>query len=327
MKTIGLEEHYATPTFWEGPGRSLKVLYAQAVHSMPNWANIVENLTDLSEKRISAMDSAGLEMAVLSLTTPGVQQLAVADAIILTREANDYVAAACKLFPERFAAFATLPTATPEVAAEELETRVKRDGFKGGIINGHTVNRYLDDKFFWPILERAESLNVPLYIHPTTPPKPVIESYYSGFSPEVTYGLSVFAFGWHIETAIHVVRLILGGVFDRFPNLQIIIGHLGEGLPFFLSRLEESMPRTLTKLNRSFGDYLRENIYYTFSGYTYIPNFLDLFFQVGASQIMFSTDYPFLPMEKSLRFLDTLPVSPTEKHLIAHGNAERLLKM
>jgi hypothetical protein len=289
-------------------------------------ANIVENLTDVGEGRIAAMDAAGISVQVLSLTAPGVEQLGEQEAVDIAREANDYLASAVQQNPERFAGFATLPTVVPDTAADELEARVK-DGFKGGVVNGHSSGRYLDDKFFWPILERAESLNVPIYIHPTAPPQPVIDAYYAGFSPEVTYSLSTNGWGWHIETAVHVLRLIFSGVFDQFPNLQVIIGHLGEALPFMLPRLDRNMPVEMTKLNRSVADYLRENIYYTFSGFTFTPTFLDLFLQVGAERIIFSTDYPYAPMEVGRMFLDNLPVSPADKHRIAHGNAERLLKM
>jgi hypothetical protein len=327
LPAVGLEEHYASPTFWEGPGRSMKEMYTKAASLIPSYANIVGNLTDLGEKRIAAMDAAGIEMQVLSLTAPGVQQLNETDAVNLTREANDYAANAVKRYPKRLAAFATLPTVAPDIAANELEKRVQADGFIGGIINGHSSGRYLDDKFFWPILERAEFLRVPLYIHPTIPPKPVIDAYYSGFLPQVTNNFSAAAWGWHIETAVHVLRLILGGVFDQFPNLQVIIGHLGEALPFMMPRLDDTMPVEGTKLNRSVGSYLRENLYYTFSGFTYIPPFLDLFLQVGSDRIIFSTDYPFSPMDKSRTFLDNLPVSIADKHRMAHSNAERLLKI
>ncbi len=325
MRTIGLEEHYASPSFWDGPGNLIRAQYTKMGSMLRR--TIIDDLTDLSEKRISAMDSAGLDMAVLSLLSPGVQQLDPSHAVALANNANDYVAEAVKKFPNRFAAFATLPTVLPESAAEELEFRVKRDGFKGGVINGRTGDRYMDDKIFWPIFEKAESLNVPIYLHPVRPPQKVIDAYYSGFSNEVTNLLSDFAIGWHLETLIHIVRLILGGVFDRFPKLQIITGHLGEGLPFFLSRLDEALPVRVSKIERPIGSYLRENIYYTFSGYTYLPNFLDLYLQVGASRILFSTDYPLLPMERSIAFLNSLPISPAEKQLIAHENAERLLKI
>ena len=175
------------------------------------------------------------------------------------------------------------------------------------------------------ILERAEALKVPLYIHPTPPPEPVIEAYYAGFSPEVTDGLSRAAWGWHIETAVHVLRLILSGAFDQFLDLQIVIGHMGEALPFMMPRIDKVLSPNVTKLNHPVADYLRENIYYTFSGFNFIQTFLNLYLQVGADRIMFSADYPYSPMDQARNFLDRLPVSPVDKHKIAHGNAECLL--
>ena len=226
----------------------------------------------------------------------------------------------------RFVAFATLPTAAPDTAADELERAVHEYGFRGAVINGHVGGRYLDDEFFWPILERAEALHVPLYLHPTPPPQPVIATSYSGnFAPGVTTGLSSAAWGWHIETAIHVLRFILGGAFDRYPGLRIIIGHLGETLPFMLQRLDRGLPPQMTMLDRPIGAYLRENVYYTFSGFNYTAPFLTLLLEVGVDQILFSADYPYSSMMEARSFLDSLPVSPADKERIAHGNAERLL--
>ena len=200
-------------------------------------------------------------------------------------------------------------------------------GFKGALINGHSRGRYLDDPFFWPILERAEALRVPLYIHPTPPPQPVIQASYTGnFSPQVTVGLAAAGWGWHIETAVHVLRLILSGAFDRYPGLQIIIGHLGEGLPFMLPRLDQAMP-VVTKLQRPIGTYLRQNVHYTFSGFNYTAAFLDLLLQVGVERIMFSADYPYHRWLQARAFLEQLPVSPADRERIAHGNAERLLRL
>lgn len=325
MRTITLEEHYASPTFLEGPGRELKEMATRSENL--RFTRIIEDLSDLGDKRITEMDAAGIDVQILSLTDPSVQQLDATEAIELAREANDYLADAVQLYPERFAGFATLPTSAPDTAADELERMVKDHGFKGGFIDGHSRGRYLDDNFFWPILERAEALKVPIYIHPTPPPQPVIDTYYSGFSPEVTYALSTNGWGWHIETAVHVLRLIFGGVFDQFPNLQIVIGHLGEALPFMLPRLDRNMPINMTKLHRPVAAYLRENIYYTFSGFNFIPSFLNLFLQVGADRIMFSADYPYSSMAQAHAFLDQLPVSPADKHRIAHGNAERLMQL
>jgi hypothetical protein len=200
---------------------------------------------------------------------------------------------------------------------------VREHGFKGALINGHSRGRYLDDKFFWPILERAEALNVPIYLHPTQPPRPVIEASYGGFSPIVTELLAGAGWGWHIETAIHVLRLILGGAFDRYPKLQIVIGHMGEALPFMLQRLDV-MPMAMTKLSRPISAYLRENVHYTFSGFNFTPTFLDLMLQVGVERIMFSADHPYASMAEARGFLDRLPVSSADRLRIAHGNAERL---
>ncbi len=325
MRTITLEEHYATPAFLDGPGRKLNEQVKMAEHF--GYGKIIEELSDLGDKRIAEMDSAGIDVQVLSLTAPSVQQLDATEAVELAREANDYLVEAMQRYPKRFAGFATLPTADPNIAAEELERMVNEHGFKGGNINGHTRGRYLDDKFFWPILERAEALKVPLYIHPTLPPEPVIEAYYAGFSPEVTSGLSRAAWGWHIETAVHILRLIVSGAFDQFPGLQIVIGHMGEALPFMMPRIDKVLSPNVTKLNHPVADYLRDNIYYTFSGFNFTPTFLNLYLQVGADRIMFSADYPYSPMAQARNFLDQLPVSPVDKNKIAHGNAELLLRL
>jgi predicted TIM-barrel fold metal-dependent hydrolase len=229
--------------------------------------------------------------------------------------------------PARFQALAALPTATPDKAADELERRVRQQGFKGALINGHTRERYLDDKFFWPILERAEVLGVPIYLHPTLPPRAVIAAQYSGFSPIVDSILINGGWGWHIETAIHVIRMMLGGVFDRYPQLQIVIGHLGEGLPFMLPRLDRNLPPGVTKLKRSLGDYLRQNVHYTFGGFNFPATFLNLLLEVGAERIMFSVDYPYGSMAQARAFLEQLPVSAADRERIAHGNAEKLFKL
>jgi len=176
IRTITLEEHYATPAFMDGPGRQIAA-QAQAAHAHPQvaagYAQLIAQLGDLDDRRIADMDAAGIDMQVLSLTSPGVEQLDATDAVALARDANDRVAEAVRRHPGRLAGFAALPTAAPEIAADELERTVRDHGFKGALINGHSQGRYLDDAFFWPILERAEALKVPLYLHPTPPPQPV----------------------------------------------------------------------------------------------------------------------------------------------------------
>ena len=329
MRRIGLEEHYATRGFMEGPGRQLTER-AEAARAHPRvaagYAKLIEELCDVGEGRVLAMDEAGVGVQVLSLTSPGVEQLGAAEAVALAREVNDVLAEAVRRHPGRLAGFAALPTLKPQDAADELERVVGGHGFVGALINGHSRGRYLDDKQFWPILERAEALGVPIYLHPTPPPRTVIEASYAGdFAPGVAEGLATAAWGWHLETATHALRLILSGAFDRYPGLQVVIGHLGEGLPFFLPRLEVALPEEVTRLDRRVGDYLRENFHYTFGGFNWVPAFLDLLLQVGAGRIMFSTDYPYASMGEACRFLDELPISPSDREQIAHGNAERLL--
>lgn len=320
MRTITLEEHFAGPGFLDGPGRGLK---EQALKFGGPAATLLEQLCDLGDKRIAEMDAANIEMQILSLTSPGAEQLEAADAVSLARETNDYLADAVRSHPTRFGGFATLPTAGPNAAAAELERTIRDYGFKGALINGHIQGRYLDDQFFWPIFERAEALHVPIYLHPTQPPKPVIEAWYGGFAPIVTEMLAGAGWGWHIETAVHMIRIILGGTFDRYPRLQLVVGHMGETLPFMLQRLDV-MPMAMTKLNRPISSYLRENLHYTFSGFNFTPTFLDLLLQVGVDRIMFSADYPYAAMAQARAFLDQLPVSTADRERIAHGNAERL---
>ena len=323
MRTITLEEHFASPGFLDGPGRELK---ERALKFGGAAEKLFEQLCDVGEKRIAEMDAARIDMQVLSLTSPGTEQVEPAEAVALAHEANDFLAGSIEKNPSRLAGFAALPIATPDRAAEELERMVRNHGFKGAIINGHHRGRYLDDKFFWPILECAEALNVPIYLHPTLPPKPVIEASYGGFSPIVTELLAGPGWGWHIETAVHVIRLVLGGVFDQYANLQIVIGHMGETLPFMLQRLDV-IPMAFTKLNRPISNYLRENVHFTFSGFNFTPTFLDLMLQVGVDRIMFSADHPYQSMAQARAFLDQLPVSGADKARIAHRNAEILLRI
>jgi predicted TIM-barrel fold metal-dependent hydrolase len=321
MRTITVEEHFTSPGFLAGPGKEF-ITHLRA--RGPRGVKMGEQLADVGEARIAEMDAAGIDMQVLSLNSPGVEQAEAAEQLAVSTESNDFLAAAVKKYPTRFAAFAQLPVAVPDKAAEELERRVKQ-GFKGTLINGHTRGRYLDDKFFSPIFERAQALNVPVYLHPTVPPKAVIEASYGGFSPAVTGMLIGGGWGWHIETAIHLIRMILGGVFDRYPKLQVVIGHLGEGIPFMLPRMNKNLPKEITKLERPIAAYLRENVHYTFGGFNFPATFLDLLLEVGVGRIMFSVDHPYGSMAEARAFLQQLPVSEADRERIAHGNAEKLL--
>ncbi|WP_156690288.1 amidohydrolase family protein [Mycobacterium sp. Marseille-P9652] len=315
MRTIALEEHYVTTEFLNGPGRWLR--------SRPG---IVEPISDLGEGRIAAMDEAGIDLAVLSLAAPGVEQLDGPDAVRLARAANDELATAIDRFPDRLAGFATLPMSAPDLAAEELERAVRHLGFPGAVINGHSRGRYLDDPSFEPVLARAAALDVPIYLHPTIPPAGVIESSYAGFADPVTFALATVGWGWHINTGTHVLRMILGGVFDRHPSLQVIIGHMGEATSFMLPRFDATLTPELTGLRGPVSSYLRENFTYTFANFNDEATYANLVAQVGAGRVAFSADYPFGSMRAARRFLDNLPLSRDDRAAISHRNAERLLR-
>jgi predicted TIM-barrel fold metal-dependent hydrolase len=288
---------------------------------------VVDRLLEVGDARIAEMDAAGIDMQVLSLNSPGVEQMEPDDAVPFARDANGFLADAIGRHPNRLAGFASLPIQAPEQAAKELERCVRQLGFKGANINGHSRGRYLDHAMFEPVLACAEALDVPIYLHPTIPPKPVVDALYSGFSPAVSNVFAAGGWGWHIETAVHVLRMVLGGVFDRHPKLQVAIGHMGEALPFMLPRANKNLSPQLTKLQRPVGDYLRQNLHYTFGGFNFAPTFLNLLLEVGVERIMFSVDYPYVPMQEARSFLQHLPVSDADRERIARGNAEALLRL
>jgi predicted TIM-barrel fold metal-dependent hydrolase len=311
---IAVEEHFSTPSYIEKYGKERS----------PERRNY-ERTIDIGEGRIREMDEAGVDIEVLSLSTPGVEQFDGETAAAVSRETNEILADAVKRHPDRFSAFAVIPTPNPGAAAKELEYAVNTLGFKGTSINGHIGGKYLDNAIFSPILEAAEHLGVPIYIHPTIPPQGVVNAYYTGnFSSDVEGLLSGGGFGWHIETAVHVLRLILSGAFDRFPKLQVAIGHLGEGLPFFFQRLSRTVGNRGIKLERPIDEYLRENLWYTFGGFNFLPSFVSLYMQVGAERILFSADSPFGNLKEAAEFVASLPISETDKHKITWENAKNL---
>jgi uncharacterized protein len=314
MRIIALEEHYATAGFLRGPGGWLA-----------SRAGVIEPICDLGAGRIAAMDDAGIDLAVLSLAAPGVEQLDGPKAVPLAHECNDELAEAVERYPDRLAGFATVPISSPDAAADELERAVRKLGFLGAVINGHSQGRYLDNPDFEPVLDRAAALNVPIYLHPTIPPAAVIASSYAGFSAEVTFALATVGWGWHINTATHLLRLILGGVFDRYPELQIIIGHMGEATSFMLPRFDATLKPELTGLQHPVSTYLRQNVHYTFANFNDAATYANLVAQVGVGRLAFSADYPFGSMRAARAFLDKLPLSDEDRASISHRNAEKLL--
>jgi predicted TIM-barrel fold metal-dependent hydrolase len=320
MRVITLEEHFWTDALTEA-NRSAP----SSALSVPRLGPLADDLRDLGPRRLADMDAAGIDVQVLSVAPPGTQDLDPDTAVRLSRQANDRLAGAVGEHPDRFAGFATLPTPDPEAAAAELERTVTGYGFKGALINGHTGGRFLDDEKFWPIFERAEALGVPVYLHPTYPTAQLMELYYQGFDDRVSATLATGGWGWHAETGLHVLRIILAGVFDRFPGLQMIIGHMGENLPFSLARADERLSPVATGLKRRVADYFRDHFYVTTSGYFTDAPLLCTLMVLGADRILFSVDYPFADNGQGRAFLDAAPISEADREKIAHGNAERLL--
>ena len=318
MRVISLEDHFWTPEIAEAIG---------ALRNPDTDAGgpLAANLADLGERRLAAMNAAGIDLQVISHTTPGVQHLDAEIAIPLAREANDALARAVAEHPDRFAGFATLPTSAPDAAADELERAVTELGFKGAMVNGHTNGRFLDDRAFDVLHERAVRLGVPLYLHPAEPVPAVRDAYYQGFAPAVSWFLSAAAFGWHAETGLHVLRMVLGGVFDRHPELTLVIGHMGEMLPFMLQRVDDNLPPRVTGLERLPSEYVLANVHITTSGLFSVPPLMCALMVFGIERVMFSIDWPYAPNEDGRRLLETAPLSPADLARLAHGNAERLL--
>jgi predicted TIM-barrel fold metal-dependent hydrolase len=217
--------------------------------------------------------------------------------------------------------------ADPDAAAVELEHAVKQLGFKGALINGTIQGRFLDDPFFAPLLAHAEALDVPLYLHPAPPPEAVQKAYFSGLEPGLSRILAIAGWGWHAEQGLHTLRLIATGVFDRFPKLRIVIGHMGEMIPFFLARIDAAVTPFAKGLQRSVADYFHSNVHITTSGIFTAPPLHLALEVVGADRIMFSVDYPYSSNEQGRAFLEKLSLSPADFEKITHGNAERLLKI
>ncbi len=229
--------------------------------------------------------------------------------------------------PDRFAAFATLALQEPEKAALEFERCVRQLGFKGALVNGTSNGMFLDHPRFTPFFETAQALDVPVYLHPAPPPDEVKKAYYGGLPGNLEFILSTAGWGWHVETGMHCLRLIVSGLFDRFPKLKIIIGHMGGALPYYIVRADAFLTQSTTHLKRRVSEYFHEHFYITTSGCFSLPPFLCAFQVVGADRILFSVDYPYDSNTLGRAFLDALPVSAEDGAKISHGNAERLLKL
>lgn len=319
MKTqvIALEEHY-----WD---KELAGHFAERGPEMKVPA-LHERLHDLGALRLREMDEAGVDVQVLSHGAPSLQRLDADLAVPLARKVNDRLKEAINAHPGRFEGFAALPTADPKAAADELERTVTKLGFKGAMLHGLTrENQFLDLPPFWPIYERAQALDVPIYMHPAVPHRAVIDAYYRDYLEQFP-GLMTAAWGFTVETATQGIRLVLSGVFDRYPGLKIVLGHLGESLPFSAWRIDMALQR---QGNRStpFRDTFRNHFWITTSGNFSTPALLCCMLEMGVDRILFSIDYPFVPNPPGLKWMDGLPVSPEDRAKILNGNARRLLRL
>jgi predicted TIM-barrel fold metal-dependent hydrolase len=321
MRIIALEEHFILP---------------REEQSLPPGAHrgndrekllgfdVVAALLDLGAGRIAAMDAAGIDMQVLSHNQPGCQALDADEAVPVAREVNDLLFAAVQKHPARFAGLAALPTADPAAAARELERAVTQLGFKGAMINGHTRGSFLDDRKYWGIFECAQALGVPVYLHPSKPHPAVMQAYFQGYEE-----LALAPWGFGIDTGAHFLRLVLAGVLDAFPRLTFILGHLGEGLPFMLHRIEDQTKLAAGRrgLKRTLSQYLTENLVVTCSGNFSGPALLCTIMALGIDNVLFSVDWPYESNSGAVEFLRRQPLGPQDMAKVAHRNAERVLRL
>ncbi len=327
MKIITIEEHLAGAPINDALAKYLKddAPYTPMAHrkGRPYEAD-PELFADLDKKRIEDMDKNGIDIQILSSPSKS-QLLPSKEAPGIVRETNDYIADVVKKHPDRYGAFALLPWSNPNEASKEVG-RVKQLGFQGILLAGRASknDEFLDSKQFLPVLEACEALDMPVYVHPGAPLKSVQQSYYGGLGDELSARLSLHGWGWHNEAGIQVLRVILAGHFERFPKLQLIAGHWGEMLPFFLSRLDQSLPQTVTKLSRSITETFRENVYVTPSGIFDYPQLKFCVEVLGADRIIHAVDCPFISNEGARPFIDNAPISDEDKEKIAYKNAEML---
>jgi predicted TIM-barrel fold metal-dependent hydrolase len=312
---VAVEEHY-----WD-PNIAAEFQGGDASRA----PTILERLYDLGELRIGEMDAAGIDMQVLSHGAPAAQRLAPERAAELTRRANDFLHAAIARYPTRFAGFAALPTPDPAAAADELERAVVKLGLKGAMVHGLTHGVFLDDARFWPIFERAQALDVPIYLHPAVPHEAVTQAYYQDYMADFPMVIRA-AWGYTVEAATQAIRLVLSGVFERYPRLKIILGHMGETLPYLLWRIDQALSRPGHKA-MSFRQAFCEHFYITTSGNFSNTALLCASMEIGIDRILFAVDWPFVPNAPAIEWLRSLPLCAEDRAKLLSGNANRLLRL
>ncbi len=328
MRVIALEEHFSVPDLVARidpqaiSQRGFRKRNAPAAGPNP-----LELLPDMGDKRLQYMDEAGIDMQVLSNSGPGPDLVAGADGIAIAREMNDYLAAAVERQPSRFAGLAVLPMQSPEAVAAELERAVTQLNFCGALINGTTEGRFLDHPPYDDLLATAVKLDVPIYVHPHLAPEAVRQAYYSDLPTGTDRILETVAWGWHSETALHVLRLAMAGVLDKYPTLKLIVGHMGEMLPVMLARIDQVAKLDVAHLERPVSEAIIDQTWITTSGVFTVPPFLAALQTFGIDRMMFSVDYPYAPNMGGRKLLDRISLSPDDMTKLTHGNAEKLLKL
>ena len=313
------------PASWDPGFRSLWGFF---LGPTPRASALTERIQDLGARRLADMDGSGIAKQLVFLTSPGVQVFDPATASALARETNDQLSEAVRRHPDRFAGLASIAPHDPANAVKEMERGVRKLGLKGAVVNSHTQGRYLDEPEFWPIFEAAQALDVPIYIHPNTPPPAMIE-------PFLPRGLDGAIYGFAVETGLHLLRIVVGGIFDRFPKLKIAVGHLGEGLPFWLFRLD-FMHRSMVVSKRYPGaqplakkpsDYLKENVWVTTSGMQWAPAIQFTQQVLGFDRVLYAMDYPYQFVPEEVKVTDEMPITEAQRKLLYQTNAERLFKL
>jgi hypothetical protein len=328
MRVVALEEHFTVPSLVGRIDRDAISRRGFRPRNLPKTGpNPLELMPEIGERRLQSMDEAGISVQVLSNTGPGPDLVPGPAGIAIAREMNDHLAAAVARHPKRFAGFAVLPMQSPDAVAAELSRAVKELGFAGALINGTTEGRFLDHPGYDALLAAAVELDVPIYVHPHLAPEAVRRAYYSDLPAGASRVLEAAGWGWHSETAIQILRLVLSGALDRHRRLKLIIGHMGEMLPMMMARADEVFSLDIEHLARPISRTILDQVWLTTSGIFTEPPFLAALLTFGIDRIMFSVDYPYAPNAKGRAFLDRLTLTPADMAKLCHGNADALLKL
>jgi uncharacterized protein len=328
MRVVALEEHFSAPSLSQRIAKDIIARRGFRPRKLsPGAPNPMELLPEIAEVRLKSMDDAGVTVQVLSNAGPGPDLLPGADGIALAREVNDHLAAAIARHPTRFAGFAALPLQSPDATPAELKRAVKELGFLGAMVNGTTEGRFLDHPSYDGLLAAAVELDVPVYIHPHIPPEAVRQAYFSELPEGAARVLETAGWGWHSETAVHLLRMVVAGTLDRHPKLKIIIGHMGEMLPMMMARADQVFRHDIEHLRRPITQAIHDQVWITTSGIFDQPPFIAALQTFGIDRIMFSIDYPFAPNAAGRKFLNNVELAPSDKVKLSHGNADALLKL